>query len=545
MKKTHLSMITIASEQLLPHLEAVAHFFGNNLNGGTFHIIHTADQARSKRPAELLCELLKRKFSNLNTQLVKKPVNPLPEEVQQITESIIQSSEPETQWIINATGGTKLMSAPLLEMSGRNNIKVIYRELSQNKWYEIKRNPDGKLISEEFLIEIAPLAHYSVSELLHAQLGIPATENGFELNYEPVGNINFFKLINAQIEEKGNSEKAFPKLGLPIKSPGMSFETVISTMIKSFGLNDIACNVIFSKEQKQFLQEIDIVINNGQKLLFVDCKLRTAEEEKNGRVEGITSQIRQAAETRRKFGGLGAELMLLRPNRLFTEAEKELCLLHNLKVIDRDQILNLLPELYKFCTATHQMPKELQNLQDKISGEIANGNMVYFRPFLPTPIIQNVESAGAKTCNLEFYSKQTGTVDFIMGMDRLLTQDLQYSGRKWSLIYFNNLFLLSFIIPDKNTKLDEQSIFSEESLPVEILIKGGKIRKFVLFRLKTTNPGELSQIVDFFRNNQRKNITLKSEPQPTANRAYPKKTYQQNFSHNRSAYQPIIRKRNQ
>lgn len=516
MNANPVSIITIASEQVLPQLVFAVHFLSNRSFNGVLHVIYTNDHRRSQVPAKLLVGLLKEKFPQAEIRLAKRAIQPLPEEVVGIVKEIIGSAHPDTHWIMNATGGTKLMSAVLIEKAGQKNVTVVYQELSQNKWYQIKRDSIRGLFSEEMLMKDRPLSGYSIPELLRTQLSVP-DKKSFNLSVGSGLELDFFKFMNLQIKYVGNYFSTFQELNQTVDRSKNVFEMIIYNMVKSFGL-DVVGNVVLSgKDGKQYLQEIDVIANNGHKLIFIDCKLRTAEEE--GRlVEKITSQIRQAVATRNEFGGLGAEMILLRPNRVFKEDERELCQLHKLKFIESSQVAELMPHLYGFCTGKEpdSMCDELRELQGRIEAAYAKGNKVFFQDFHPK---------AKKTVNgeniyfdLNFYSKgytssESELIEFIHNFSPVIELDLGDTTKKWSLSCLQPCFFLLIVRKyDPNDVKESFGVFSENELLVKIInIHNTNKMRFVFFRLLNPVHAHQVELISFFKRNKENYIVVKQK----------------------------------
>src|SRR5262249_48248325 len=138
------------------------------------------------------------------------------------------------------------------------------------------------------------------------------------------------------------------------------------------GLTNIARKVVrrgkgtqgAKTSQGSDLQEIDRVVNHAGRLVILDCKLLDEEGEEERR-ERITSQIRQAAHTRRDLGGLGASLVLIGPNGVLNDEQGALAEASGLTVIDRDAATELFSRLAE-CVGVNTLPSPLREAEDEM-----------------------------------------------------------------------------------------------------------------------------------------------------------------------------------
>src|SRR5262249_22297617 len=148
-------------------------------------------------------------------------------------------------------------------------------------------------------------------------------------------------------------------------------------------VGNVACGVERHGEGGQALQEIDLVANHGGRLEVIDCKLRTERDEHAGEVETITSQIRQAAQTRRDLGGLGARLVWLRPNRTLSPEERALAEAYGLDVLDRRDVRRDLFGRLANVFGVGVLPEEIQRAGEEVRRWLRDGHTRLFTRELP------------------------------------------------------------------------------------------------------------------------------------------------------------------
>lgn len=324
------ALVLLASEQLWPNIHSIE-FWAKTLK--YVFIYHTANAGKSVEPARKLARFCNERHS-LNAEFWKGDGSP-----QDIANCISDLLErhPEASWLINATGGTKLMFDGAAWF--RDRVRVVYREIT-NRWYELCRAPNGMPSAQQ--INVSP----GVTDQIPVELLLRAIWETDALNLEfgpPPDRLAFPDITRELVETNGNWKETFARVGSPLtdnKSGGDPFERYVAAALLEMELNGE--NITHSVKQRgpkfspgQATQEIDIVANHDSRLLVFDCKLRT-EEEEGREVETITSQIRQAAHTARQLGGLGAEVVLLRPNREITGTIRDLADDLRVRVIDKD-----------------------------------------------------------------------------------------------------------------------------------------------------------------------------------------------------------------
>lgn len=387
------AMVVLASEQLWPNIHGLVHW--HRFEGGLSDlcIYHTEDEHRSRLPAQRLEQLCRKLYGKaIRIHFPDQPPTAPQEDIQsscspgggspsekqssglrsggpmkRITPQAVreqirrwQAAIPSRRWIINATGGIKLMFAGALECLSLPDTQLVYRELSEQEWYRIDQSAEG--------VQITPISvpawetdEIPVELLLHTQWQPPP---GGQWSSSRPEKLPIKKLVETGLQNNWYWQATFAACGFePKEQSGFLFEKFVAATLLELGVSNVVINAILSSSSRQVLQEIDMIANYHGRLLIIDCKLRTKAEERH-RVEGLTSQIRQAFTTRRELGGLGAELLLLRPGRVFSEEEESLATAYGLKTLDVSKTLDFFRQIAQFCGHTGPLPPELQAAQD-------------------------------------------------------------------------------------------------------------------------------------------------------------------------------------
>lgn len=370
MTVTRLALVVLASEQLWPNIHSLVHWAENDPLQplSDVCIYHTDNKHRSYKPALRFQQLCRSLYPGIQVHF-PDPENKHPEQPDAVYRQIMawQKQLPGRHWILNATGGLKLMFAGVLDCVGENDVSIVYREFS-GKWYQLFR--EHQILAKELLIE-EKTNHIPVLELVKAQL----TEDHTILEAEPPPNITSLQLaeiIRCGYSLDWNWKDIFERVGIAARQQqGPLFEQFVAAVLQAIGVHNLVLNLKLTAV-RQNLHEIDVVANYGGRLLIVDCKLLDQLDEEQGTVEGITSQIRQAATTQRHLGGREAKLLLLRPNRELSEHERDLAKAYQIEVVDRNDGWKLCSHLAKFV-GIETLPPELQQAEEDLQKQKDQG----------------------------------------------------------------------------------------------------------------------------------------------------------------------------
>ncbi|MCS6977097.1 MAG: hypothetical protein NZM31_08845 [Gemmatales bacterium] len=259
------------------------------------------------------------------------------------------------------------MFAGVLDCLDLPETEVVYRELRGDEWYRLTRGPDG-VQTEPFDVPLDVTDDIPVEALVGCQWK-PA--NGTWTTEKP-HHLRVADLVRQARAHNWNWQEAFKACNLPSQDQlGVLFERFVAASLLALGIKQVARNCRLWVGDKTLL-EVDLVANHGGRLLIIDCKLRRREDK---RVEGITSQIRQAAEIRRRLGGLAAELLLLRPGMTLSEEERQIAESHGLKVLDASCTLQFFQHLWTFVGGTGGLPKEAAEAQAYLDVAAKEGDL--------------------------------------------------------------------------------------------------------------------------------------------------------------------------
>jgi hypothetical protein len=358
------AMIVLAREQLWPNIHGLVHW-SHTLRH--FCIYHTADEDRSARPARRLAALCRSLSPAVTVHLPAEPSGILPDEVHEQVR-LWKEQIPGQTWVINATGGNKLMFAGALRSVAEPHTTLVYRELADRCWYELVSDTTGPVARRTEAFAHTGTDTLPVETLVKAQWDAPDTKITSDLPRP----LPILELTRAVLQTGWDWRRAFRQAGLPgAETPGILFERYVAAVLLELGVSNLICNVVQRSRDGETLQEIDLVANSGGRLAIIDCKLRS-EEEEGKHEERITSQIRQAALTRRELGGLDAALLLLRPNRTFSDDLRDLAGGLRLRVVDARDVHSFFTHLARFFGVT-QLPPALEQAEKLVQASLAAG----------------------------------------------------------------------------------------------------------------------------------------------------------------------------
>lgn len=309
----------LASEQILPNLEsALALAASGSLDG--VHVYWT-ESPKSAKPAQRIAQLLGKMrgrgpFCHFEIALVPEAGAGTIESVADWMDTLL-ARHPEANWVLNATGGTKPMSAALIAMAAKPSVhSVLYREIGSGAWqsFSIK---DGRLQTAEppagFGMGDAAewMDKIRLTDLIKAQLGeedASISANGDKARRLDPDTLE--KVIRALSPgETRPFYSAWKACNVELPAPhgeGTLFEVLCRSVLEQFGLPEIVHSLEVRWHQDKATNELDLVIKNRGRILVLDLKLREDDAP-------AFDQIRTAAEATRKLGGLSAGCIMLRP----------------------------------------------------------------------------------------------------------------------------------------------------------------------------------------------------------------------------------------
>jgi predicted RecB family endonuclease len=464
-------MVLLASRELWPNVHSVAHWRGELER---VLIYATENEEFSLLPARHLKSLIASTCPGVHVELLER-LGIQPQHVRAQLEAW-RAAYPGRRWILNATGGTKLMSAGMLAFVGRPDTRVVYRELGGNDWFEF-HSADQGLATREIAVPVEATDFLPAVELVKALWQVPP---GVKVESEAPQALPLPELTRAAMECKWDWQAAFRRAGARADAAGgILFERYVAAGLLAMGVKSVACNVRALGTSEY--QEVDLVANHGGRLVVVDCKLRSPKDEERANVGKVMDQIRHAGDTRRRLGGLGAKMVLIRPNRTFDEIAQDLARNLEVKLVDQRGAPQLFSKLAEILDVD-PLPAPVKAVEDMLVEEVRSGRAS--RVFVSEPGIiaqTSVPEEGFGVARLDAYMKERG--------------------QSWVAFFVDNDFELSCAVPRGGDPLKfQQSLrtflgpFAKSASGISIVATAGRCR--VRAPLKSGNLAELSRILE-------------------------------------------------
>jgi len=425
-------MVIFASEQLWPNVQGLVHWYRHRGRIKDLCIYYTDDPQKSAGPAGRFEGFARRVFPTISVHFPERPGGKLPHEVYQQIVSW-QQQLPDRHWIINATGGLKLMFAGAIRALELPRTEVVYRELS-GEWFRWSKTDHGEDL-RPIEIDSSETDDIPVGDLVQVQSPIASQRQWYYTKPEP---LPIKELVKHGFATAWNWRDMFKECGLDTnEQSGFLFERFVAAVLLNLGIKQVCLNAKLGEENGQSLQEIDVIANYRGRLLIFDCKLRV-ETEEGVRVESLSSQIRQAAAIHRDIGGLGARVLMIRPGRSFKPQERLLAAALQVDVLDCHQSLDFFRKIAEFCDYPEDLPEELAAAQKELDQAKAQG---YLEAFAHSTLFRTRPRPGE--------SGQT-----IIHLDGEFNEYLREHGQDWCVYkYLNQMFV--FLALPKNLPLEE------------------------------------------------------------------------------------------
>ncbi len=353
-----LAMLVFAGEQLWPNIQSVLHWHQLSKKVEVVIIYYTLDEAHGRGAALRLQSFLESYFNGV--RIVPHAGSPV-STPQSVRDGIValMKTDPDHQWILNTTAGLKSMVLGLVELAGQPHLQLIYQEPS-GEWFEVARVADSLGVEARKLEGINPLEMdvLPVTSLISSQFS-SATE-AVDLKFESVDALPLLRLTQEGIAQGWNWAAAFSACGLNAEKPeDILFAQYIGAGLMEMGVHNLAYNLrITGKRDRKEKLGIDLAVNHGGRLLVLDLKLRGGSQHIQDDEDTSIADARRALDLRQRLSGLAAQVVMVRPCRLFSEAERGLARTCNLEVIDqRDapRIFSRLANLLKIPSRTPEI----------------------------------------------------------------------------------------------------------------------------------------------------------------------------------------------
>ena len=408
--KTPRAMVVLAGESIWPVLSLAAH--GHNGQDGlrTVCLYHTAQPAESLLPALRLRHLLSALFSNVQVVLPDNVGGLSPQEVRwQIDRWLPQ--QPDGDWILLGSSSLSSWNLGLATFVGQPRLQVISRE-SPGAWYEWQRSGDRDGIVLEKLPGFASggTDALAIETLLKSQF--MTSDKSPLYSAQSGGSLPIHRLSEFGAANGWDWPAAFKDNGLDASaSPAALFARYLAASLGELGITNLAHAIKITPQpetrEKESI-EIDLVANTGGQLVVLDARLEEELDEERGSVKPILRQIQQLAGLRRQLSALAPRLVMIRPCRLFSEAERAMARACDLEVVDQAEAPKLFSRLASLLKIS-PLPQPLADIEKTLVELITlRGRRRVFGPeakltreqesLSGTPVLVDIEKHLAQLC---------------------------------------------------------------------------------------------------------------------------------------------------
>lgn len=322
------AMILLASRQCWPNLQSLVHWHRHESPLSWVVILHTDHAEVSQGPAMRLEKVIEESWDSVQVSTLQVPNNP--QGVLTAMQTLLDS-EPEIEWIINATGGTKLMFAGVLPMVDRSNAEVIYREVD-GQWYRFTQTRDGASDVIPFTVNPRETDDIPVVDLIRLQAG--ETTGGKWRIDSPRRNPSMDAMVRALSRGQAPNLRALARvMSLPQAQKGTAFEHFFARAIQEFGIVEVGINAELIGSEGNAFMEVDVLANHTGRLYLFDLK--------SGSNTSLSHQIKEAVSTRDALGGANAVATVVRPEMVVQPFQRKILKTMRAHAVDREAMRSL------------------------------------------------------------------------------------------------------------------------------------------------------------------------------------------------------------
>jgi hypothetical protein len=247
-----------------------------------------------------------------------------------------------------------------------------------------------------------------VADLIGSSFG---TADTIEIAFAPIDSLPVKRLTLEGIARGWNWPAAFDACGQANDQPANSlFAHYVGAGLREMGVSNLAQRLcVTGKRERKLRQQMDLVAQHANKLLALDLKLRPESLAPANADESMTVLLRQALDTRKRLAGLAVQMVLVRPCRLFPEAERDLAKAIGIEVIDQRDAPRLFSRLGTLLEIP-ALPAEMIEVEAMLVQQIAErGRLLVFGAEGDRLRQQEADSGGPEWVDIEAYLNRVRT----------------------------------------------------------------------------------------------------------------------------------------
>jgi hypothetical protein len=372
--------VVFASEQLFPALQFLLHTADRYREQlASVHIYCTPDERRSAGPARRLAQLMQRWLDQRGWQttieLTTDEATP-----QAVRQGLLDwfNAAPDSQWLINVTGGTKPMSAAATELTLATDLserRVIYQEIT-GSWWEMSSDEEGLLdtVALDSQRDPAVPARDTLERLLPiGDLVATQFSDDHEISAQPVQAFCVDQALAQVMARHWKWSAGLAAVNPPVASTGNgdAFERFVGAGLLDCGLKlHHSLKVTDPRNAGHVVREIDLVGCHQGRLICIDIKLPGAQEHAKG------TQLADVAELAHSLGGRGALAVALRPGWKADPNTERLARALGVLLLTQADAPQLFSRLLQAIDRTLQPSAAVQAAEQMLQAKSSQGNQV-------------------------------------------------------------------------------------------------------------------------------------------------------------------------
>lgn len=380
-------VVVLVSEQLMPTLAFVLHAaqrWGKRL--ASVHIYCTDDQRRSAEPAQRLQQVIvdwtRARRLSVTVDITVGGMQPV-----HVRKGLLDwfNAYDDSHWLVNVTGGNKLMSAAAIEVCLASDLaecRVMYKEIT-GPWTQLTLEPVSNLLETRALDAatdadvpppnaldtLLPLADLVAVQF--SSIHRPSTQAVHPLPLlailEGVQRSGWHWLQGYKDQVPTDAKHPAP---IPTSS-GDGFERFIAAGLQSCGVRvRHSLKLVDTVGSHKPMREIDVVAYHGGKLVCIDIKLPGAADTAKG------TQLADIAELTKSLGGPAALAIALRPGWPENAEIARLAEVLNVRLLTQAHAPRVFTEMLGRIDAGLRLSPEVEAVESQLTAWAALGHAV-------------------------------------------------------------------------------------------------------------------------------------------------------------------------
>ncbi len=329
-------MVLIAGEQLMPNVKAILRAVRrSNLRMVVIVVSgHVQSKSAGQKLLQLIAQINRGEIKGFGAEqeiearvLEEEDIDKKPEDLSPRLVELIRSTGSVERWLVNFTGGNKIMFFALLTTLRPWVADWIYLEIGQDEWYRYRISTEGPLkvttekLERDNYADQVPAVQLLSAISSHNLSGAPAPDYDYNL------------LSKRLATNHWDFPAAWRECGHPAKinqdaDRGYLFEEFVASCLKGLGIDNVSINIKMSGTTGQAVQEVDIACIYNGRFLLLDVK--------SGKDSLTPSErIRVASISARNLAGSAAQAVLIHPQLYYSKEMREWAKLLNVRIFDR------------------------------------------------------------------------------------------------------------------------------------------------------------------------------------------------------------------